>query len=114
MPCTHHSEKKSSKTISSSTIQRNTSGSSLNKVKWCIKKKAITLTEPNSNVSQAYFQSAQEDLTAMLKQEGKWKTITAYYACYNAFYALHEKKQKALPFRMRINAITPSSAFFVS
>jgi uncharacterized protein (UPF0332 family) len=59
------------------------------KIKWClIQKKGIKLVETNDNLSLAYLNEANETLDNMLKIEGKWKVITAYYACYNAFYSI--------------------------
>ena len=56
---------------------------------WCLKqKKGIELVEPNGNLSKAYLNDADDSLLAMGKNKGKWKIVTAYYACYNAFYAL--------------------------
>lgn len=59
------------------------------KISWCLQQKnGIELIEPNDNLSLAYFTDADDSLLAMEKNTGKWKIVTAYYACYNALYAL--------------------------
>lgn len=59
------------------------------KISWCLQQKnGIELVEPNDNLSTAYLNDADDSLLAMDKITGKWKTVTAYYACYNALYAL--------------------------
>ncbi len=61
----------------------------MNKIGWCLKqKKGIEIVEPNDNLCKAYFQDADESLDVMKEAKGKWKPITAYYACYYALYAL--------------------------
>jgi len=56
---------------------------------WCLKQKnGIELIEPNDNLSQAYFNDADDSVKAMLINKGKWQVVTAYYSCYNALYAL--------------------------
>ena len=64
----------------------------MNKIKWCLSQKTgIRIIEPNDNLSQQYVKSSEENLDMMGKVSGKWKSITAYYACYEAFYALLQK-----------------------
>jgi|TARA_Y100000034_G_scaffold111561_1_gene144728 uncharacterized protein (UPF0332 family) len=64
----------------------------MDKIDWCLKQKSgIKLIEPNNNLCEEYFKSAEENLDAMLKLTGKWKSITAYYACYEAIYAILQK-----------------------
>lgn len=59
------------------------------KLNWCLKQKnGIKLIEMNENLSRSYILEADETLTEMLKLVGKWKTITGYYACYNALYSI--------------------------
>mgnify|MGYP003964264063 FL=1 len=59
------------------------------KIDWCLKqKRGIQLVEPNNNLASAYLLDADESIEAMDNLSGKWKVVTAYYACYNAFYAL--------------------------
>ena len=59
------------------------------KIKWCIKQKnGINLIELNPHLSESYMKEADETLENVFYAKGKWKTITAYYACYNAFYSL--------------------------
>lgn len=60
-----------------------------NKLNWCIKeKRGIELINPKDHLSKSYLKEADETLIEMLKLEGKWKVITAYYACYNSVYAI--------------------------
>ena len=58
-------------------------------LEWCKKqKKGIELVEPNDNLCDAYFQSADNSLLTMNKIVGTWQVVTAYYACYNSVYVL--------------------------
>ena len=64
----------------------------MNKIKWCLdQKRGIKIIDPNNSLSQQYVKSSEENLDMMGKAIGKWKSITAYYACYEAFYALLQK-----------------------
>jgi len=36
----------------------------------------------------SYIQEADETLENVFSAKGKWKTITAYYACYSAIYSI--------------------------
>lgn len=59
------------------------------KIKWCLKQaKGIKLTELKPHLSKSYMDEADETLENVFSAKGKWRLITAYYACYNAFYAL--------------------------
>ena len=59
------------------------------KIRWCIEqKKGLNLTEPKPHLSESYMKEADETLENVFVTKGKWKLITAYYACYNALYAL--------------------------
>ena len=59
------------------------------KLPWCLQQKnGIELIEPNDNLGAAYLSDADDSLLAMDRITGKWKIVTAYYACYNALYAL--------------------------
>lgn len=59
------------------------------KLKWCVEqKKGISLIELNPHLSEAYMKEADETLENVFSTKGKWKVITAYYACYNALYSL--------------------------
>ena len=59
------------------------------KIKWCLKQvKGIKLIELKPHLSESYIKEADETLENVFSAKGKWKLITAYYACYNAFYAL--------------------------
>lgn len=62
------------------------------KIKWCLKQnKGIVLIEPKPHLSKSYMKEADETLENVFFTKGKWKLITAYYACYNALYALFMK-----------------------
>lgn len=59
------------------------------KISWCLKqKKGIKLIELKPHLSRSYLKEADETLENVFSTKGKWKVITAYYTCYNAFYAL--------------------------
>ncbi|MBI3051822.1 hypothetical protein HYY74_05190 [Candidatus Woesearchaeota archaeon] len=59
------------------------------KIKWCIRqKKGISLTEPKQHLAKAYMSEADDTLENVFLAKGKWKVITAYYACYNALYSI--------------------------
>ncbi|MCK5699252.1 MAG: hypothetical protein KAH93_05360, partial [Candidatus Aenigmarchaeota archaeon] len=60
-----------------------------NKLRWCMKqKKGIALTETKPHLSDSYMREADDTLENVLVTKGKWKVITAYYACYNALYSI--------------------------
>ncbi|MBU0756674.1 MAG: hypothetical protein KKF44_01295 [Nanoarchaeota archaeon] len=60
-----------------------------NKIKWCLcQKKGISIIDCKNHLSEAYMQEADETLQNVMTTTGKWKLITAYYACYNALYSL--------------------------
>lgn len=60
-----------------------------NKLYWCLEqKKGISLIEPSLHLTKSYLQESDETLDNYFLVNGKWKIITAYYACYNAFYAI--------------------------
>ena len=59
------------------------------KIKWCSKQpKGVKLIELKPHLSKSYMKEADETLENVFSTKGKWKLITAYYACYNAFFAL--------------------------
>ncbi len=59
------------------------------KIRWCIRqKKGVRLTELKDHLSRAYMQEADSTLENVFSSRGKWKLITAYYACYNALYSI--------------------------
>ena len=61
----------------------------MNKIDWCRKqKKGIELVERKHHLSEAYMGDADESLEVCLNNKGKWKVISGYYACYNAFYSI--------------------------
>lgn len=62
------------------------------KLEWCMdKKNGIKLIDPNDNLTQEYLESSNEDLENAKIVTGKWRTVTSYYACYNALYAYLSK-----------------------
>lgn len=61
----------------------------VNKIKWCLKQnKGIKLIELKPHLSESYMKEADKTLENVFYTKGKWKLITAYYACYNAFYSI--------------------------
>ena len=65
------------------------------KIIWCSKQKTgIRIVRPNDNLSEAYLKKANEALKVMGKIKGiskNWSVSSAYYARYNAIYALLAK-----------------------
>lgn len=62
------------------------------KINWCLEqKKGIKLVELKPHLSESYIKESDESLNVCFKLEGKWKLISGYYACYNAFYSLSMK-----------------------
>lgn len=66
------------------------------RVLWCAKqKKGIKLVEPNLNLSEAYLKKANNSLKAMKISSDAglldWAVDAAYYARYQAVYALLQK-----------------------
>jgi len=56
---------------------------------WCKNQsRGISLIESKPHLSESYLKDAHESLSVCLKSKGKWKVITGYYACYNAFYSV--------------------------
>lgn len=62
----------------------------MDKIRWCMQaKNGIELTEPNSNLAEAYIKKAEESLETMrLAKSRDWKISTAYYALYFSLYAI--------------------------
>jgi uncharacterized protein (UPF0332 family) len=63
---------------------------------WCLKQKAgIKLEKPNDDLCKSYLKEANDALVSMNANINvglrKWVVITAYYARYNAIYALLSK-----------------------
>jgi len=59
------------------------------KICWCLKQKnGIEFVELKDHLSLKYMQEAEDSLDACMKNIGKWKLITGYYACYNSLYSL--------------------------
>ncbi len=65
----------------------------MNKISWCKKQpKGIKLIEPNNNLSQEYFQNAEESLKVLRHiketQSNMWLATTKYYIEYFAVYSI--------------------------
>ncbi len=61
----------------------------IEKILWCCsQKKGISIIDPNTHLSKAYMEEADDTLDNVSATKGKWKVITAYYACYNALYSI--------------------------
>ena len=59
------------------------------KIHWCLEpKRGISLIDLKPHLSESYIKEADETLDNVLVTKGKWKVITAYYACYNALYSI--------------------------
>ena len=65
----------------------------MDKITWCcLQKDGINLVEPNENLAKRYLESSELDFNEMKNSHSlKWKDITAYYSCYNSFYAILQK-----------------------
>jgi len=50
--------------------------------------RGIKIIGSNDNLCKEYLKSSEEDFINLEKVSGKWTAVTAYYACYNALYAL--------------------------
>ena len=56
---------------------------------WCKKQiHGVELIESKVHLSESYLEEAHDSFEAFLKNDGKWKIITGYYACYNALYSI--------------------------
>ncbi len=66
-----------------------TMGEGKDKIGWCMKqKRGISFIDAKPHLSDSYIREADETLDNVLVTKGKWKVITAYYACYNALYSI--------------------------
>ena len=64
----------------------------MKKIEWCLcQKKGIQLMDVKQHLSESYMHEADETLENVFSAKGKWKTITAYYACYSALYSIMMK-----------------------
>ena len=60
-----------------------------NKIRWCLRQKnGVKLIKLKPHLSRSYMNEAHDSLNGCPKLDGKWKLISGYYACYNAFYSL--------------------------
>ncbi|MFW6450431.1 MAG: hypothetical protein ACOCZ6_05235 [Nanoarchaeota archaeon] len=65
----------------------------MDKLKWCsLQSKGIKIVEPNERIATDYIKEADIDLEDMKKSSLKWKNIMGYYACYNALYAVKNRR----------------------
>ena len=54
--------------------------------------KKIRMMEPNSIIANDYIRKAEEALKNMeITPSIEWKVVSAYYACYNALYAILQR-----------------------
>ena len=65
----------------------------MNKISWCKKQKnGIKIQEPNNNLSQEYYQNAEESLRVLKSiketQSNMWLATTKYYIEYFAAYSV--------------------------
>lgn len=65
----------------------------MNKISWCKKQeRGIKLIEPNDNLSQEYFQNAEESLKVLRSiketRSNMWLATTKYYIEYFAVYSI--------------------------
>ena len=59
------------------------------KIRWCLcQKKGIQIIGIKPHLSKSYMEEAELTLENVFPAKGKWKLITAYYACYNALYSV--------------------------
>ena len=59
------------------------------RVGWCLKQlKGIRLINSSELISESYLKEAESDFNMAEKANKKWRTIAAYYACYNSVYAI--------------------------
>lgn len=65
----------------------------MDKIRWCAgKREGLSLTEPNSDLAEAYIKKAEEALESMRINIIKdWKISTAYYAIYFSLYSILTK-----------------------
>lgn len=62
-------------------------------IEWCkSQKKGIRLCPPSPIIARDYLRKADGSLAMMQSSPpGEWKVVGAYYACYEALYALLQK-----------------------
>ena len=59
------------------------------KMRWCCKqKRGIELIELKPHLDESYMKESGEDFDELSSVGIKWKSIIAYYSCYEAFYSL--------------------------
>lgn len=65
----------------------------MDKIDWCSKKeRGIRIIEPNKRIADDYIRKSDDSIKVMsLPVAEDWKIISAYYACYDALYALLQK-----------------------
>ncbi|MCK4997756.1 hypothetical protein KAS08_05630 [Candidatus Pacearchaeota archaeon] len=56
---------------------------------WCKRQvRGISLIEEKKHLSESYLKESWDSFQTCLKIEGKWRVVTGYYSCYNAFYSV--------------------------
>ncbi|MBP2133298.1 uncharacterized protein (UPF0332 family) [Methanomicrobium sp. W14] len=62
----------------------------MNEMNWCKdKRKGLKLTEPSENLSEAYFEKAEDSLAVMNSLDSPdWIISTGYYSMYYSLYAV--------------------------
>lgn len=59
------------------------------KIRWCCKqKRGIELIELKPHLDESYMKESGQDFDELSSAGIKWKSIIAYYSCYEAFYSL--------------------------
>jgi hypothetical protein len=58
-------------------------------IDWCKKQlRGISLIGSNLDLGKSYLEDSYGSLKVALNSEGKWRVVTAYYACYDALYGI--------------------------
>ncbi len=65
----------------------------MNRLDWCNKKSnGIKIVDPNKDLSKKYIKKSENSLEMMeTAPSEEWEIVGAYYACYNALYALLQR-----------------------
>lgn len=63
----------------------------MDKLRWCMKK-WLKITDPSTNLAEAYIMKAEEALLSIpINKVKDWKIATAYYTMYFSLYSLLAK-----------------------
>ena len=65
----------------------------MDKIEWCKRKeKGVRIIEPNDHIAGDYLRKSDDAIKVMATSPAEdWKIVGAYYACYDALYALLQK-----------------------